>query len=74
MYTESSEEKVPAWAKIMIEGLVKMNGLLADTVKGLQDRQDRIEAKLNGKPEKEKSASEKVTPEQIKDVCEKLYI
>ena len=73
MYTET-ENEAPKWAKVLIEGLIKVNENLTETVKTLHERQDRLEAKLTGKPEKEKSASEKVTPEQIKGVCEKLYI
>jgi len=74
MYSENSEEKVPQWAKTLIEGLVAANDRFVGVVKTIQERQDMIEARLGGKPEKEKSASEEVTPEQIKDVCDKLFI
>ena len=74
MNTESNEEKVPVWARTLIEGLVKANDRLAETVKTLQARQDWIEARLEGKPEKENSASKEPTPEEIKKVCDNLFI
>ena len=72
MYTET-ENEAPKWAKVLIENLIKTNERLVETVKCLHERQDRIESKLNGKPEKEDTPAEP-TPEQIKDVCEKLFI
>jgi len=72
MFTESSE--IPSWGKSLFEGLVKMNASLVDTVKGLQDRQNKIEARLDGKPQREAPKSEEPTPEEVKQVVEKLFI
>ena len=73
MYTET-ENDAPKWAKVLIEGLIKVNENLTETVKTLQERQNRIEAKLDGKPESEESASKEPTPEEIAQVVEKLFI
>ena len=74
MFDTDSNKQVPEWAKTLTEKLGRMIELVED----VQTRQTKLEARLfreqGGKPEKEESASNKVTPEQIKDVCDKLYI
>ena len=75
MYTESSEE-APKWAKTMIEGMVRMNTRLAETVHALYERQNIIEAKIDGKePEKEPTTKD-VEPfsAEMNEIMSKLFI
>ena len=73
MYTENSE--VPKWAKTLFEGLIKMNGDLVKTVKGLQERQNAIEARMGAKPpEKEETQPEQASPDELAKVMETLFV
>ena len=74
MNNTDSNEQIPQWVGALILGLTEANERFVGVVKTIQERQDILEARLDGKSEKEKAASEEVTPEQIKDVCEKLFI
>ena len=65
-------EKVPEWAKTMIEGLLEANTSLAAVVKDLSERQTKLEAKFDGKePEKTKPTKE-ATEEELDAVSAKL--
>ena len=68
----NSENEVPAWAQNLIEGLSKTNERLLEVVDGLQKRQDRIEAMLNGKNPGKEDKPVEATQDEVDRVLEKM--
>jgi hypothetical protein len=69
MSIESNE--CPVWAKTLIEGMMTVNNALADSIKGLQERQNAIEARFDGKEPEKPEKSKAIDPKN--PVFDKIF-